>query len=87
MSARGIKIFTPRFYLRPASVCLPHLDSLSEPGEQTFAAGVSLYLLCQQQLGENLSEGVGRISVQLLKYRCCTAKLDWSRMVFHWQHL
>lgn len=71
-----MKLFTPRFYLRPAAVCLSHLVSRSESGEQTFAAGVSLYLLCQQKLGENLSEGVSSISVQLLKYRCCTAKLD-----------
>lgn len=76
MSAHGMKLFTARFYLRLVSVCLSHLDSLSEPGEQTFAAGFSLYLVCQQKLGENPTEGVGGISVQLLKYRCCTAKLD-----------
>lgn len=52
-----MELFTLRFYLSLAYVCLSHLNSWSDSGEQGFLYR-SLDLLCQQKHGENLSEGV-----------------------------
>lgn len=72
----GMQLFSPGLYLRPISDRLAHLDCLSESGEGNWGAEFNSSLFCQQEFGENLSEGVGGMSVQLLKYRCCAAKLD-----------